>query len=65
MAAFAMSRKSIQSAAFRVVSQTGIHYRGASLSQSLDGLPASAPRAGDRFPWLRLKLATNRLLNFS
>jgi hypothetical protein len=59
MAAFAMSRKSIQSAAFRVVSQTGIHYRGDSLSQALDGLPASAPRAGDRFPWLRLRLATN------
>ena len=59
VAAFAMSRKSIQSAAFRVVSQTGIHYRDASLSQSLDGLPASAPRAGDRFPWLHLKLAAN------
>ena len=59
MAAFAMSRKSIQSAAFRVVSQTGIHYRDGSLSQSPDGLPASAPRAGDRFPWLHLKLATN------
>jgi 2-polyprenyl-6-methoxyphenol hydroxylase-like FAD-dependent oxidoreductase len=56
MAAFAMGLKSIQSVAFRVVSQTGIHYRDSSLSQSLDGLPASAPRAGDRFPWLRLKL---------
>ena len=59
MAAFAMSRQSIQSFAFRVVSQTGIHYRDSSLSQSLDGLPAGAPRAGDRFPWLRLRLAAN------
>jgi hypothetical protein len=25
------------------------------LSESLEGLPDRAPRAGDRFPWLRLK----------
>jgi 2-polyprenyl-6-methoxyphenol hydroxylase-like FAD-dependent oxidoreductase len=56
IAAFALSRKRIQDFAFRVVSQIGIHYRGSSLSQSLDGLPPGAPRAGDRFPWLRLKL---------
>jgi hypothetical protein len=30
------------------------------LSESLEGLPNSAPRAGDRFPWLRLKLQTDR-----
>jgi 2-polyprenyl-6-methoxyphenol hydroxylase-like FAD-dependent oxidoreductase len=54
IAAFAMSRERIQSFAFRVVSQTGIHYRKSPLSVSLDGLPDSAPRAGDRFPWLRL-----------
>jgi hypothetical protein len=45
-----------QRAAFRVVSQIGIHYRNGLLSQTLDGLPDDAPRAGDRFPWLRLKL---------
>ena len=55
IAAFAMSRARIQSLAFRVVSQTGIHYRQSPLSQSLDGLPRGAPRAGDRFPWLKLK----------
>ncbi len=55
VAAFALSRERIQSFAFRVVSQTGIHYRKSPLSISLDGLPDSAPRAGDRFPWLRLK----------
>jgi hypothetical protein len=41
--------------AFRTISQTGIHYRN-TLSESLQGLPNSALRAGDRFPWLRLKL---------
>ena len=59
IAAFAMSRKRIQRAAFRVVSQIGIHYRHSSLSRSLDGLPKSAPRGGDRFPWLQLKLRTD------
>jgi 2-polyprenyl-6-methoxyphenol hydroxylase-like FAD-dependent oxidoreductase len=60
--AFAMSRVGIQRAAFRVVSQTGIHYRESPLSKSLDGLPHSAPRAGDRFPWLRLKLHADGLV---
>jgi hypothetical protein len=55
IAAFAMSRQRIQRFAFRVVSQTAIHYRKSPLSVSLDGLPDTAPRAGDRFPWLRLK----------
>jgi 2-polyprenyl-6-methoxyphenol hydroxylase-like FAD-dependent oxidoreductase len=56
IAAFAMSRKSIQRFAFRTVSQIGLHYRKSSLSKSLQGLPDTAPRGGDRFPWLRLKL---------
>jgi hypothetical protein len=56
IAAFALSRERIQRFAFRVISQTGIHYRGHSLSKSLGGLPEEAPQAGDRFPWLRLKL---------
>jgi hypothetical protein len=59
IAAFAMRRPWIQQIAFRVVSQTGIHYRASALSQSLAGLPGTAPRAGDRFPWLRLKLLPN------
>ncbi|HXV22837.1 MAG TPA: FAD-dependent oxidoreductase [Alphaproteobacteria bacterium] len=54
--AFAMGRERIQRFAFRTVSQTGIHYRKSPLSESLEGLPGGAPRAGDRFPWLRLKL---------
>jgi 2-polyprenyl-6-methoxyphenol hydroxylase-like FAD-dependent oxidoreductase len=56
IAAFAMSRERIQKFAFRLVSQIGIKYPNSSLSQSLDDLPEGAPRAGDRFPWLRLKL---------
>src|SRR5204862_4097238 len=53
--AFAMNFERTQRAGFYLVSQTGIRYRESPLSQSLDGLPGSAPRAGDRFPWLRLK----------
>jgi 2-polyprenyl-6-methoxyphenol hydroxylase-like FAD-dependent oxidoreductase len=56
IAAFAMSLERVQMIAFRTISQTGIHYRNSTLSESLQGLPNSAPRAGDRFPWLRLKL---------
>jgi len=56
IAAFAMSRESIQRFAFRVISQTGIRYRASALSISPEGWPDDAPRAGDRFPWLRLKL---------
>jgi len=59
IAAFAMSREWIQRVAFRVLSQTGIHYRNGPLSKALQGLPDGAPRAGDRFPWLRLKLRAN------
>jgi hypothetical protein len=53
IAGFALGRKRIQSAAFRTVSQTGIHDRKSTLSQSLS-LPDSAPQAGDRFPWLKV-----------
>ena len=56
IAAFAMRREWIQRAAFRVVSQTCIHYRNSPLSKSLEDLPAGAPRAGERFPWLQIRL---------
>jgi 2-polyprenyl-6-methoxyphenol hydroxylase-like FAD-dependent oxidoreductase len=56
IAAFLMSFEKIQRFAFRTVSQTGIHYRSSRLSQSLD-VKGNAPRAGDRFPWLQLKLS--------
>jgi 2-polyprenyl-6-methoxyphenol hydroxylase-like FAD-dependent oxidoreductase len=57
IAAFAVNRKSVQRMAFRTVSQTGICYPQSSLSKSLDRLPEDAPKAGDRFPWLRLKFS--------
>jgi hypothetical protein len=50
-----MSLKRLQAFAFRAVSQIGIHYRDSALSRSL-GLPDDAPQAGERFPWLHLKL---------
>jgi hypothetical protein len=53
--AFAMSQKRIQKFAFGTISQTGINYRQGPLSESQKGLPGSAPQAGDRFPWLKLK----------
>jgi len=53
--AFVMAWKSIQRLAFRTISQIGIRYRESSLAVTLPGVPAEAPRAGDRFPWLRLK----------
>jgi hypothetical protein len=57
--AFAMSHDQIQKLAFLTISQTGIHYRNSPLSETLADLPDAAPRAGDRFPWLRLKLLPN------
>jgi 2-polyprenyl-6-methoxyphenol hydroxylase-like FAD-dependent oxidoreductase len=57
--AFAMSIGRFQRVAFRTISQTGIRYPGSPLSETLPGLSDAAPRAGDRFPWLRLKLSDN------
>ena len=55
VAAFAMRRKRVQRAAFRTISQIGIHYRQSPLSRTLEGVNKKAPQAGDRFPWLRLQ----------
>jgi 2-polyprenyl-6-methoxyphenol hydroxylase-like FAD-dependent oxidoreductase len=57
--ALAMRLERIQRLAFRTISQTGIRYPDSSLSETLPGLPQTAPRAGDRFPWVRLKLSPN------
>jgi hypothetical protein len=55
--ALAMRLDRIRKLVFRTISQIGIQYRESALSQTLPGLPDAAPRAGDRFPWLRLKLS--------
>jgi len=54
VAGFAMMFRRVQLAAFRTVSQTGIHYRKSPLSDGT--LPDDAPQSGDRFPWLKLVL---------
>jgi hypothetical protein len=55
----AMSVERIRTVAFRTISQIGIRYRKGPLSQMLARLPEGAPVAGDRFPWLHLKLQQN------
>ena len=59
VAAFAMTFERAKQLAFRTLSQTGITYRESPLSQTLAGVPHNAPRAGDRFPWLQLRLSAN------
>ncbi|HKO67212.1 MAG TPA: FAD-dependent monooxygenase [Burkholderiaceae bacterium] len=56
VAAFAMRFDRIRKLAFRTISQIGIQYRDSPLSESLARWHEGAPRAGDRFPWLRIKL---------
>ncbi len=55
--ALAMGVERVRRLAFRTISQIGIRYRGSPLSETLGQVPEAAPRAGDRFPWLRLKFA--------
>jgi 2-polyprenyl-6-methoxyphenol hydroxylase-like FAD-dependent oxidoreductase len=57
IAAFVLRQPRAQRLAFRTVSQTGIHYRGGALSITRGRMPADAPQAGDRFPWMRLRFA--------
>jgi len=59
MLSLAMRIEKARKTAFRTISQIGIRYRGSPLSQTVAGLPEGAPRAGDRFPWLNLKLTPN------
>ena len=58
--ALAMRVGKFRTLGFRTISQIGIQYRSSPASESMPGLPAEAPRAGDRFPWLRLSLAPGR-----
>ena len=56
VAARAMRIERVRKLAFRTLSQIGISYSKSSLSQTAVELPKGAPTAGERFPWLRLKL---------
>jgi 2-polyprenyl-6-methoxyphenol hydroxylase-like FAD-dependent oxidoreductase len=59
VAARAMKFERVRQFAFRTIAQIGISYPTSSMSQVLPGLPKDAPAAGDRFPWMRLKLESN------
>ena len=54
IAARAMRHKGLQAAAFRTISQIGVNYRGCGATAAPSAMPKGSPRAGDRFPWLRL-----------
>ncbi len=56
LAATAMRFEPIRRLAFRTISQLGISYPDSPLSQSLPGGAKRAPMAGERFPWLRVKV---------
>src|SRR5262249_38460944 len=54
--AAAMKRAFARRVAFATLSQTGIGYPRGPLACNLPGVRRGAPRAGDRFPWLRVAL---------
>jgi len=56
LAATAMRFERVRTLAFRTISQIGISYPKSSLSQASDDLPKGAPAAGERFPWVQLRL---------
>lgn len=53
--ALGMRRERVRRLVFRTVSQIGIAYPDSALSRNLPGAPGESVRAGDRFPWLRVK----------
>jgi 2-polyprenyl-6-methoxyphenol hydroxylase-like FAD-dependent oxidoreductase len=57
--ALALRLERVQRLVFRTISQTGIAYPHSPLSETMPGLPDAAPRAGDRFPWLRLTFSAD------
>jgi hypothetical protein len=59
VAALAMRIRSSRALVFRAISQIGIRYRESSLSVNSGSRQGGSVRAGDRFPWLRLKFASD------
>jgi len=57
LAALAFRLRPVRRFAFGTISQTGIQYRDSALSETKPGLLEGSPRAGDRFPWLKLKFS--------
>ena len=56
VAATAMRFERVRTLAFRTISQIGISYPKSALSQASPRLPKGAPAAGERFPWVQLRL---------
>ncbi len=56
LAAIAMRIEPLRMLAFRTISQLGVSYPAADLSQTLAGASGRGPGAGERFPWLHLAL---------
>lgn len=54
LAGLAIRLQRVQKLAFLTISQTGITYRKSPISETLSGIPETAARSGDRFPWIRL-----------
>jgi 2-polyprenyl-6-methoxyphenol hydroxylase-like FAD-dependent oxidoreductase len=56
VAAAAMRFEAVRRFAFGTVSQLGIAYPQSTLSHSLPGFTQQGPKAGDRFPWLQVRM---------
>jgi len=59
IAALAMTIESVRKRAFRTISQIGISYPQSALSETRGKLSGSSPKAGDRSPWLHLRMHPN------
>ncbi|HEX7251769.1 MAG TPA: FAD-dependent monooxygenase [Thermoanaerobaculia bacterium] len=57
MLAVAMKIDRVRKTFFRSIAQLGIRYRRSALSVTPQQWPEEAPRGGDRFPWLKVKLS--------
>ena len=55
-----MRFKQVQLFAFRTISQIGVSYADSGLSRNTSAAQKRAPRAGDRFPWMRPRLVPDR-----
>ena len=54
-----MTFETVRQRAFKALSQIGIAYHKSPLSKALGTLPRSAPRPGERFPWMKLRMKQN------
>ncbi len=62
VAAAAMRFETVRRFAFRTISQIGISYPQSALSHALPGFTPQGPKAGDRFPWLRIRIGDDSVV---